>query len=161
MSILKRFSKIVSEPLRNCAISFPWCHSYDHPLCWKRQPKIFLKLIRLRYHNHYLAIRQLQNYMQRRNAKRTCFQFNVPHRSGPCLAIVGAVSVADEPCLNVFKSWYSQHFSKDNHGKSPVKFSYLFLLHANICDWVWTNVFYHSPCVFSRGFQLWNVQNVV
>ena len=52
------------------------------------------KIIREKYLNHDVAIRQLEENLTRKDAKRPYFQFNVSHRRGSCIGTVGAVSLA-------------------------------------------------------------------
>ena len=63
--------------------------------------KIAQKIIREKYPHHDLAIRQLEENLTRRDAKRPYFQFNVTHKSGSLIGTVGPVSLAGSNALAV------------------------------------------------------------
>ena len=98
--VIKPFRKDLPKSslvLRKYTISLSWCHAYDHPLCWKWPPKNCTE----KYPNHDVAIRQLEENLTRRDAKRPYFQRNISHRSGSCIGTVGAVSLAGGIALPV------------------------------------------------------------
>ena len=63
--------------------------------------RIAQKIIREKYPNHDVAIRQLEENLTSRDAKRPYFQFNISHKSGSCIGTVGAVSLAGGSALAV------------------------------------------------------------
>ena len=63
--------------------------------------KIAQKIIREKYPHHDLAIRQLEENLTRRDAKRPYFQFNITHKSGSLIGTVGPVSLAGSNALAV------------------------------------------------------------
>ena len=63
--------------------------------------RIAQKIIREKHPNHDVAIRQLEENLTRRDAKRPYFQFNISHRSGSCIGTVGAVSLSGGSALAV------------------------------------------------------------
>ena len=56
--------------------------------------RIASKIIREKFPNHDVAVRQLEENLTRKDAKKPYFQFNISHRSGSGIGTVGAVSLA-------------------------------------------------------------------
>ena len=71
------------------------------------------KIIREKYPNHDVAIRQLEENLTRRDAKRPYLQFNISHRSGSCIGTVGAVSLAGGSALAVIAEKEEHAGAKD------------------------------------------------
>ena len=63
--------------------------------------RIAQKIIREKYPHHDLAIRQLEENLTMRDAKRPYFQFNVTHKSSSLIGTVGPVSLAGSNALAV------------------------------------------------------------
>ena len=63
--------------------------------------KIAQKIIREKYPNHDVAIRQLEENLTRRDAKRPHFQFNVSNKSGSFIGTIGPVSLAGSNAITV------------------------------------------------------------